>query len=99
MNTALKTTLGDLSRVLQKSLVSESFTKHLQGVTQKHADQIVAKNRNTHPELKSTVTQTGPLSYSIRFSAPGLWNSVFGTRTRNERGFETRITKEQGGAL
>lgn len=90
MNNALKTTIGDLTRSLQKNLDVIGFSKHLGDASVKTANQIAERNRVNHPDLERTVKQTGPLSFEISFSAPGLWSNVFGTATRDGTGFDTQ---------
>ncbi len=88
MNFAMKTTLGDLSGLLQKSLGS-TFETRMLSAAENAASRIVAGNRHKFVGLESAVIKTGPLSWSVSFQAPALWAGTFGTPSRNEQVFDT----------
>ncbi len=90
MNNAMKYTTADLTGSLQKALYGIVLDERLEKAANLLADDIFETNAKTYPGLESRVRQTGPLSWSISFSAPGMWNTAYGSQSSPERGFETR---------
>ncbi len=87
MNKPFQTTAQDLTRALQRSLLRQ----RMQEASQTKANQIVAANEHNHRGLQGKVVQTGPWSWMISFTAPGLWASTFGSPDQAETGFETGV--------
>lgn len=89
MSRKLKTTFEGVMRALKNSLSSGVLEEKMQQASKKAGIAIVDSNQETLSGLQSTITRTGPLTWSISFMAPGLWPSVFGTTTTEEVPFET----------
>ena len=91
MNAALKITFDDLARTLQKTVLEGALGDQLHKKSNALVGDIITTNARNHPDLRGSAEQTGPLSFSLSFTAPGLWNSTYGSQSQAELGFETRV--------
>jgi len=92
MNPALKTTFGDLTRALAKSLNGGALEAKMQSVIEHASEQIAAANQGDFSGLESKAARTGPLSWAISFQAPALWLTAFGTASKEERPFKIPVS-------
>lgn len=90
MNRALTITIGDLSRSLQKAISSTDLDKKVQETANRRGREIIEANNVNHPELRASVSRTGPFSWKIDFTAPNLWRTTYGTTIHSGGEFITR---------
>ncbi len=88
MNKAIDTTFSDLTNALNRSLAGGELSQQVEQISQDIAKRIVEANKSKYPDLVAEVTRSGPATWSISISAPGLWSRVFGTLDTPELGFE-----------
>ena len=91
MSNALRTTINDLARSLDKALSGSRVERQLRNASSHAAGQLLELNRQAHPGLQAKLTKVSSLSYSITLSAPDLWSSVYGSMTQDGNGLETRV--------
>ena len=91
MSRALAITIADLARSLQKAISGIDLDKKVQETASRRGREIVVANKDEHPQLRSSVSRTGPLSWNIEFTAPDLWRGTYGSTTRSGAEFTTRL--------
>jgi len=92
MNKTLGVTISDLRQSLQKALLSSGLNEQLRIKTSMVGDDIVEANRERFPDIEMVTSKTGPWSWSVSFTSPGLWSGVFGTQFQAGNEFDTQIS-------
>ncbi len=101
MNKTLGITISDLRQSLQKALLSSGLNEQLRIKASMVGEDIIVANRTRFPEIESVVSKTGPWSWSVSFTSPGLWTGVFGTQFQAGNEFDTQFSSSgitSGGA-
>ncbi len=98
MNKTLGVTNSDLKQSLQKALLSSGLNEQLRIKTSMVGDDIVDTNRKRFPKIDATISKTGPWSWAISFTSPGLWSDVFGTQFKAGNEFDTQVSSSGGEA-
>ena len=92
MNKTLGITISNLKQSLQKALLNSGLNEQLCIKTSMVGDDIVEANRERFPKIDAAVSKTGPWSWAISFTSPGLWSGVFGTQFQAGNEFDTQIS-------
>lgn len=95
MNKPLSSTTSELNQSLQKALLSSGLNEKLRIKARMVGEDIVEANRLLFPATKMTASKTGPWSWAISLTSPGLWPGVFGTQFQFGNEFNTQITSSR----